>query len=291
MTSLLARTRGALATQGVRPRKRLGQTFLIDAGVRDRIVEAAAVGPEDAVVEVGAGTGVLTEALAERAAALLAIEVDPALCRALRQTLGERPGVSVVCADALAYDFAAGLRDHLRRDQAILVGNIPYAIASPLILHLLASAPRFSRLLLMVQREVAERLMAEPGTKSYGALTVLCRLRARIAGVLQVPRQAFFPRPRVDSTVIRLAPLPSTAPGPADPALFHRVVRGAFGQRRKMLRNALATALPERGRGAIEGALAATAIHPGRRGETLSVQDYLALADALAAAGGAPRAE
>lgn len=281
-TSLLARTRGALATQGIRPRKRLGQTFLIDAGVRDRIVEAAAIGFEDGVVEVGPGTGALTEALAERAAALLAIEVDPVLCRALRQNLGERPGVSIVCADALAYDFAAGVREHLRRDQAILVGNIPYAIASPLLLHLLASAPCFSRLLLMVQREVAERLMAEPATKPYGALTVLCHLRARIAGVLQVSRHAFFPRPRVDSAVIRLDPLPPTAPAPADPALFRRVVRGAFGQRRKTLRNALAAALPERGRAAVEGALVATSIDPGRRGETLSVQEYLALADALA---------
>lgn len=278
--SLLRETRRLLAEHGIRPKKRLGQSFLIDARIRDLIVKAAEVGPEDLVVEIGAGTGTLTLALAEAAGGVLALEIDPGLFRILEEKLRGKEGVTLFCGDALQFDFAAYLGDR----QAKVVANLPYSVATPLILRLLSMKGLFFSFLLMLQREVAQRLLALPGGKEYGALTVACRYQADVKLVAKVPKEAFYPRPKVSSTLVRLDPLPEPGLKLRDPSLFFQVVRAAFGKRRKMLRNALLQASIVSDREALEQAFSISGIDPRRRGETLSIEEFGRLSDALSLA-------
>lgn len=279
--SLLSRTRALLATRGLRPRASRGQHFLIDPRVRDAIVDASGVGPGSMVVEIGPGTGVLTEALLQRGAAVLAVELDRELAAALAEGLGSHPALSVQVADALRFDFAAELGDHPDRGRIRVVGNIPYYITTPLILRLLRYRGLFAALYLTVQREVAERITAGPCSKAYGALTLACQYWAEARGILAVPRAAFYPMPEVDSTLVRFDLLQMPRVSTASPAQLFGVIRAAFGQRRKTLRNALRNAgWPM---GALEAALAACSVSGERRGESLTLEEFARLSDALPA--------
>ncbi|MGH7412384.1 MAG: 16S rRNA (adenine(1518)-N(6)/adenine(1519)-N(6))-dimethyltransferase RsmA [Candidatus Methylomirabilis sp.] len=280
--SLGHETRRLLRHYGLVARKSLGQSFLIAPTVRDLILQAAELGPGDLVVEIGPGTGVLTEPLAERAGAVLAIERDPGFHRLLVEQIGNRPGLSLICGDALDFDYVTVLGDMLRADQrAKLVSNLPYSVATPLILQLIGLQRCFSSLLVMVQREVAQRLLAAPGQEGYSALTLRCRYEAEATAVAQVPRSAFYPRPAVDSTLIRLDLLSRPRVSVRRPDLLFRVVRAAFGQRRKTLRNALARSGILTDSTALEQALLEVNIDPKRRGETLDLQEFARLADQL----------
>jgi 16S rRNA (adenine1518-N6/adenine1519-N6)-dimethyltransferase len=278
-TSLLARTRALLAAHGLRPRRARGQHFLVDRGVRDRIVAAAGVAPGDTVVEIGPGTGILTEGLLAAGARVLALEVDAGLARLLPVALGAPPGLHVWVGDALRFDFERHLRDHPARGAIQVVANIPYYITSPLILRLLDLPALFSALVLTIQREVAERLTAAPGGKTYGALTLACQYRATPRSLLRIPRAAFFPVPAVESSLVRLELLPEPRLAAPPPDHLFAVIRSAFGARRKTLRNAL------RQGGwpgpAVEAALAASGIAGERRGETLSLEEFGQLSQAL----------
>jgi 16S rRNA (adenine1518-N6/adenine1519-N6)-dimethyltransferase len=285
--SLLAGTKALLAAHGLAPRKARGQHFLIDARVRDRIVEAAGVGPGSTVLEVGPGTGTLTEALLLAGASVLAVELDRGLARLLQERLGGHPGLTVWVDDALRLDLAARLGGHPDRGNIRVVANIPYYITTPLILRFLQHAELFRALVLTVQREVADRLTASPGGKAYGALTVACRYRADAQAVLRIPCGAFHPAPEVESRLVRLDLLPRPRIETADPGHLFHVVRAAFGQRRKTLRNALRQAGWPAAQ--VETALAAAAIAGSRRGETLSLEEFGGLAAALPA--GEPGAE
>lgn len=279
MASILAETRHLLLTHGLRPKRRLGQSFLVDRNILRKILAAANLEWEDRVLEIGAGVGTLTQALAEHCQRVLAVEVDPGLFSILQQVLGGRAQVTLVHGDALDLDFERLLGEDGRWK---VVANLPYSIATPLLTRLLNLSSRFSSLLLMVQAEVAERLMASPGNKTYGSLTVLAQYYADVRVVTRVAPAAFYPRPQVDSVVLKLDLLPTPRVAPKDAALFFRLVRAAFGHRRKTLANALMRSewitldRPE-----LQAVLLRAGIDPTRRGETLTVQEFQVLADEL----------
>lgn len=279
MPSLLSRTRALLASHGLRPKAARGQHFLVDPRVRDAIVAAAGVRPGSLVVEIGPGTGVLTEALLQRGASVLAVELDRELAAALSETLGHDPRLTVLVADALRFDFVKHLGAHRERGRIRVVANIPYYITSPLILRLLPCRELFEALYLTVQQEVAERITAHPGTKAYGALTLACQYHAEARPVLAIPRGTFYPIPEVDSTLVGFDLLDAPRVSVTDPVGLFGVIRAAFGQRRKTLRNALRQAgWPT---ATLEGALEACSIAGGRRGETLTLQEFARLSEAL----------
>jgi 16S rRNA (adenine1518-N6/adenine1519-N6)-dimethyltransferase len=265
-------TREALERLGVRPTRRLGQSFLVAPAVVRRIVGVADVRGKT-VVEIGPGLGALSDELAAAASELVLVEIDRRLSDRLRERYSGAPHVRVVNADALAVDFAALLDG---RDGAVAIGNLPYSVGTQILLRLLEARPHFARLVLMLQREVAQRIVASPGTKPYGTLSVWTALRGDARIAFRVSAGAFVPRPKVDSAVVTIALLREPRVAIADPRRFRDVVRGAFGQRRKTLRAALA-------RLAAASQIEAAGIDPGRRGETLSLDEFAAIANLLAA--------
>ena len=252
-----------------RPRKRFGQHFLTDRHYLRRVVDAIAPRPGDSMVEIGPGTGILTEELVSRVEHLHVIEIDRDLAAALR---GRFPAgkVSVHEGDALEFDFA-GLAAPLR-----VVGNLPYNVSTPLLFRIASIAERVRDCVFMLQKEVVDRMVAAPATPDYGRLSVMLQYRFAMALALRVPAGAFTPPPKVESAVVRMQPLGADRLRARDEALFARIVAGAFSQRRKTLRNAARDFVPE-------AAFAAAAIDPQRRGETLSVAEFVALADATSA--------
>ena len=254
-----------------RAKKRLGQHFLTDRHYLDRIVDAIAPRPGEAMLEIGPGPGALTERLARVVRPLHVVEVDRELAAALRERY---PADEVVVheADALEFDLAAlpaGLR---------VVGNLPYNISTPILFHVASYAPRIRDCVFMLQREVVERMVAAPGSADYGRLSVMLQYRFAMALQLRVPPGAFSPPPKVDSAVVRMVPLSAGRARARDEALFARIVMAAFTQRRKTLRNALRALVTQE-------AFALSGIDPGRRGETLSAAQFVAIADAVTPSG------
>lgn len=214
-----------------RPKRSLGQNFLVDENIQRRIVQEASVGPGDEVLEIGPGRGALTRHLLELEIRLVLVELDDALARDWKDRFQDDPRIRVIHGDILATDPATLSEDP---ERLTVVGNIPYNITAPLLFHLLRR-PRPRSALLMVQREVADRILAEPGGRQYGALTVGVRSVARVERVLQVPRTAFRPRPRVDSSVVRIVPFRPEALGREEEEGLRRLVRSCFQWRRKKL--------------------------------------------------------
>ncbi len=280
MSSLSPRT--LLDRLGLRPQKSLGQHFLAQPQQARRLVAALELAPEDVVVEVGPGLGALTHPLAEEAARLVALELDRRLAEFLAREFQSHPRVLILCQDVLTYDFTALAREVGRSLK--VVGNLPYQITSPLLFKLAAEKAAIERAVLMMQQEVAHRLMAAPGGRDYGILSVLLQYHFALESLFSLGPGNFYPPPRVTSTVVRLRPRPHE-PAAADPELLRRVVRLAFGQRRKTLANSLAAGAPELGLSAarVPGLLTALGIDPRRRPETVSVAEYVALANHLAA--------
>jgi len=280
-----AETRELLAREGLAPRKRLGQHFLVDRAVVARMVALAEVGPGDVVLEIGPGTGALTDVLAVRAARLYLVEYDRGLCGVLRRRFADNPAVQVIEGDALRID----LRRAIPERPVKVVASLPYNVSVPILFRLLEERRVFPDLTVMVQLEVAQRLLARAGTRAYGAPSLLFQLYAEVRGHFRVPSSAFYPRPQVASEVLRVTLAPDPRVPVDDPRLFAALVRAAFNQRRKMLRNALATLA---GPGALpvlawEEVFAATGIDGRARGETLDLAAFAALANAAARARGA----
>jgi 16S rRNA (adenine1518-N6/adenine1519-N6)-dimethyltransferase len=269
--------RALLSRHGLRAKKSWGQNFLVDPNVRRRIVAAAAPAAEDVVVEIGAGLGAITAGLAEAAGRVIAIERDPDLVPLLQAELAARENVTVSPTDALAYDFVAASREAGR--PLVVVGNLPYQITSPLLFAILDAGAAVARAVLMVQREVAERIVAPPGSKTYGRLSVMAQQQAAVEILFHVGAGAFHPPPAVTSTVLRATPRTAPLASVPDRALFAEVVRVAFGTRRKMLRRALAPAFGDE---QARAALARAGIADTRRAEELSVAELARLASALA---------
>ena len=224
-----------LRQHGLAPRRDLGQNFVVDANTVRKIARLAEVGPSDHVVEIGAGLGSLTLALAETGAAITAIEVDRGVAAALRTVVADLTNVKVVEDDAMRLDWTALLASSSRW---VLVANLPYNVATPLVCDLLDLVPAVQRMLVMVQREVAERLCAPAGADAYGAASVKVAYWATARIVATVPASVFVPRPKVESALADIRRLPSPAVDVPPEPLF-RLVRTAFGQRRKMLRRSL----------------------------------------------------
>lgn len=257
----------------IHPRKSLGQNFLTDPRYLRKIVEAAQVSDQDLVVEIGPGLGHLTRELAARARKLIVIELDDRLIPLLNGEFGSSANVEIVHADALQYDYGS------LPGTGKVVANLPYYISTPIIQRLITHRSRFSSLTLMLQREVAERIAAEPGGKEYGYLSVLVQYFAIPRLEFTVPAGAFTPRPKVDSAVLTLVMRERPEHIVADEDLFLRVVKAAFSQRRKTLRNSLSQL--GHPRELMDAVRAGTGIDPGRRAETLSVVEFGVLADFL----------
>ena len=275
MSGLLSRTDvGALLSDhGLAPRRQLGQNFVADPNTVRRIARLAGVGPGDHVLEIGAGLGSLTLALAETGAEVVAVEVDRGIVPVLREVVADAANVTVVEADALRADWDALLAS---APSWVLVANLPYNVATPLVCDLLDGVPAIARMLVMVQREVAERFCATPRSEAYGAVSVKVAYWAtsRVAGT--VPASVFVPRPNVESALAEIVRRPEPATDADREVLFH-LVRVAFGQRRKMLRRSLAAEVdPE--------VFAAAGIDPQRRPEELDVVEWGALTHAVARA-------
>jgi len=267
-----------LSRHRLRPSRALGQNFVADPNTVRRVARLAAAGPGDRVVEIGAGLGSLTLALAETGASVLAVEIDRHLVPALRSVV-EPAGVEVLEGDALALDWPAVLAERHAGPWA-LVANLPYNIATPLVIRLLEEVPAIARMLVMVQREVAERLAAPAGTEPYGAASVKVAYWATAAVVGRVPPTVFVPRPRVDSALVSIVrrPVPGVAGAVVGYERLFAVVRAGFAQRRKMLRRALEGVVSP-------AAFAAAGVAPTARAEELDLEAWARLAAATAAPG------
>ena len=251
-----------------RARKRFGQHFLHDRQVVARILTAFAPQPGDTLVEIGPGLGALTHPLLERVAHLHVVELDRDLAARLRADFPPTQ-LSVHEADALKFDFRALAVGRPLR----VIGNLPYNISTPLLFHLLEQGMAIGDMLFMLQKEVVDRMGAGPGSKDYGRLSVMLQWRCRVESLFDVPATAFTPPPRVDSSIVRLTPHARAPVVVHDPQALDRVVRAAFAQRRKTLRNNLKGLLSAE-------ALEALGIDPGRRAETLSLDEFARLANA-----------
>lgn len=270
MTHSRSHIHDLLGAGGLAPRRDLGQNFVADANTVRRIAALADVGPGDHVVEIGAGLGSLTLALAETGAEVVAVEVDRGIVPVLRDVVAHEPRVRVVEADATKADWASLLA---ASPTWTLVANLPYNVGTPLVCDLLDDVPSISSMLVMVQREVAERFAAGPGSKQYGAVSVKVAYWATARIVGHVPASVFVPRPNVESALVRIErrPPPTTPPGP----LFE-LVRRAFGQRRKMLRRSLADVVAA-DRFELAG------VSPEARPEQLGLDDWCRLTEATLA--------
>jgi 16S rRNA (adenine1518-N6/adenine1519-N6)-dimethyltransferase len=265
----------------IKPRKRLGQSFLMEENVIKRIAAIAQVTNNDIVVEIGAGIGVLTEDLAQTAAKLIAIEIDDQLVEVLKDKLLKYNNVQIYSGDILKFDFGAIARDGQQKIK--VVGNVPYNISSPVLFHLLSFRKIIDSFVLMLQKEVIQRLVALPGGKDYGVPSVILQMFASVEKVLDVPAGCFYPRPKVESSVMRGFFLERPLVELADEELFIRLVRDAFAQRRKMLVNNLKKSKLLEGFSDVylEVALDAAGIDGQRRGETLSVEEFGLLSNIL----------
>ena len=267
---------GLLKKYELAPLKKLGQNFLKDGHIVEKIAQAA-VEEGGAVLEVGPGLGVLTSALAERAAQVAAIELDGGMVRVLGETLAEYGNVRVLHQDILKTDLAAVGREIFGGKPFCVVGNLPYYITSKCLLHVMESGAPVERFTAMVQKEVADRLAAREGEKEYGALSASLAYYGRTEKLFGVSRGCFLPEPDVDSAVIQLRPQICF---PVERAAYARVVRGLFSMRRKTVLNNMKSALGLRGEQA-QAALAAAGISPAARAETLSPEDFARLAGSL----------
>jgi 16S rRNA (adenine1518-N6/adenine1519-N6)-dimethyltransferase len=269
--------KGYLRDYGRRPKKSLGQVFLIERAIQEKILELADLSPEDIVVEIGPGTGTLTRELLPRVKRLIALEIDPSLASFLQGSITSASNLNLLCTDALRFDYekaSVGLGTRLK-----VVGNLPYVISAPMMITFLEQRKAFSLLVLMLQKEVALRLTAEPGTKQYGSLSVLCRFHFDLRLERHVSRNCFYPVPKVDSAVIRFVPREPVPFPSGGEAFFRDLIRAAFSKRRKTLLNALRSSLhAEIPREGLRKTLLDCGIDPRRRPETLYPEEYAQLA-------------
>jgi 16S rRNA (adenine1518-N6/adenine1519-N6)-dimethyltransferase len=273
VTSLFHQAKLALRELETYPHKKFGQNFLVDSTVVSRMVQAVDIHPTDVVLEIGPGLGVLSELLAGVAGRLYLVEVDTVLADRLRTRFAQQDTVHIVTADFLELDIASTFSETPIR----VVASLPYNVATPILFRLLEHRRQFPTATVMLQKEVAERLSAKAGTKEYGALSVMIQLYATVTKVVTVQPGSFFPAPRVQSQIVNLAFQDSPRVAVREAPVFRRVVKAAFGQRRKTLRNALKAV----GYSDLEALSVRSGIDFQRRGETLSLAEFATLANLL----------
>jgi 16S rRNA (adenine1518-N6/adenine1519-N6)-dimethyltransferase len=263
----------------VKPDKRLGQSFLEDKNIINKIVSLSDIRNDETIVEIGAGLGLMTNFLSEKSRKIIALEIDPRLVGVLKEELKGRSNVEVVHADVLEYDFSAAFSNdppkHLK-----VIGNIPYNISSQILFRLINFRQYIGLMVLMFQKEVADRIMAQPGTKEYGILSVIVSMYAGVSREMNIPSSCFYPRPKVVSSLLKVIIREKALVDLVDHDFFLRVVKTAFSKRRKTLINNLKSAdwLTDKD---VEMALKSANIDGQRRGETLSVIEFGVLSQAL----------
>lgn len=283
--------RSLFSRRGISPRHRLGQNFLIDLNIHELIVETAEVGPGDLVLEVGPGAGALTSLMAARGAAAIAVELDPAMARLTAEAVSAYPAVQVLQIDALASKNTLNpvLVDAVRKSLTAtpkpvfkLVANLPYNVATPIIANLLVDPVLCPDLIVVtIQRELADRMMATPSSPAYGALSVLVQALAECTMVRVLPPSVFWPRPKVESAVVMIRPDPARRAG-VDVSSFHKIARQVFLHRRKSLRHVLAAMWSDRWTKAeVDAWLGSLGLQGQTRAEALNVDQFRMLAEAL----------
>ena len=262
-------------------KKKFGQNFITDSNLLQKIVDAGDVGPDDVVIEVGPGAATLTKALAQRAKAVIAIEIDRDLVPVIEETMTGFDNFYLVQGNALQIDLDAIIQEKLGAPHRCkVIANLPYYITTPLVMYFLEQGFSIDRIVIMVQKEVAERFTAQPGKKEYGAITVSLHYYGNVRYAFTVPRHMFIPQPDVDSAVVDIQPWTQKPLQADNEQLFHQVVKAAFGQRRKTLNNALKTLNMDNT--LMQQALQEVEIDGTRRGETLSVDEFVAFSNAIA---------
>lgn len=272
--------RELLAKYGFHFSKSKGQNFLTQRWVPERIVRASGIDKTCGVIEIGPGFGPLTQELCQKAGKVVAIELDQTLRPVLQETVGEFSNLEILFADALKTDLPAMVADEFSGLRPVACANLPYYITSPVLTKLLESRC-FSLITVMVQREVAQRICAAPGSGDYSAFTVLCNYHAQPELLFDVPASCFFPQPKVTSAVVCLKVRTEPPAELLDEHTFFRTVRAAFAQRRKTLLNALSSGFSELGKSELAETLHTCSISPMVRGETLDIPSFAALSNAL----------
>jgi 16S rRNA (adenine1518-N6/adenine1519-N6)-dimethyltransferase len=263
-----------LARHGFQFSRSLGQNFLIDENILQKIIKGAAIFPEDRVLEIGPGVGTLTTALAIKAERVVAVEIDRSLLPILQETLEGFSNVEVIHGDILKLNLDDLIEDRFGRQPFKVVANLPYYITTPIIMRFLEEEHPYASITVMVQKEVAERLAAQPGSKEYGALSVAVQFYTRPQILCKVPASVFLPPPRVDSMVVTLEKRSKPAVDVASRSCFFQVVKAVFAQRRKTLLNTLTAAgMTSMDKTALSQMLIALNIDPKRRGETLTLKE------------------
>jgi 16S rRNA (adenine1518-N6/adenine1519-N6)-dimethyltransferase len=278
------RTKEILDQYGFSFKKSLGQNFLIDTNILRKIVDAAEISDETGAIEIGPGIGALTEQLARRAKKVVAFEIDKRLLPILADTLSPYDNVRIIHQDVLKADIHQVIADEFTNVADIMVvANLPYYVTTPIIMKLLTDRLPIRGMVVMLQKEVADRLAAKPGTKDYGSLSIAVQYYTEAEVVMTVPRTVFIPQPNVDSAVIRLIKRKQPPVSVTDEAFFFQVVRASFAQRRKTILNNLVNNLPngKAMKEQIEISLANASIDPRRRGETLTMEEFAALSNIL----------
>ena len=270
--------RGIQEKFGFTFKKGLGQNFLTSMDILEKIVDAAEI--ESGVIEIGPGFGVLTYELAQNSDKVVSIEIDERLVEVLDYTLSEFDNVKIINEDVLKLDMTALINKEFNGEKVSVAANLPYYITTPIITALLEQKLPINNIVVMVQKEVAMRMAAKPGTKDYGAITVLCQYFTKPSIVAAVPASLFVPPPKVDSAVLKLEVLDEPSVSVKNEKMFFRVVKAAFSQRRKTLLNCLAAACPEP-KDKLSDILEEIGITPTRRGETLSLQEFACISDAF----------
>ncbi len=270
---------------GLQLSKSLGQNFITDRNILEKIIEGAGVEDGDLVIEIGPGIGVLTAELAERASFVTAVEIDGRLIPILKETLSEYDNIRIVNQDILKTDLGRIIEESRQEGRFTgkvhIIGNLPYYITTPIIMKLLEEQIPADSITVMMQKEVADRIRSAPGSKTYGAISVAVQYYCRVTKVTDVPKESFVPRPKVESTVLNLEPLDAKAIELKDEKVFMRCIKAGFAQRRKTLLNSLASA-GGMDKDKVKRILAAAGIDPGRRAETLTVEEFGRIANETA---------
>ncbi|MBD2848322.1 16S rRNA (adenine(1518)-N(6)/adenine(1519)-N(6))-dimethyltransferase RsmA [Paenibacillus sp. IB182496] len=281
-----ARTRAIIARHGFAFKKSLGQNFLIDRNILRTIVAAAELDKAKGALEIGPGIGALTQELAKSAGKVTAVEIDQRLLPILEEVMSEEPHVTLVHGDVLKLDLRALIAREFEGTSGLsVVANLPYYVTTPILMKLLEERLPLQHIVVMIQKEVAQRMTASPGSKAYGSLSVAVQYYTEARLVCTVPHTVFIPQPNVDSAVIKLTVRPEPPVAVTDEGFFFRVVQASFAQRRKTLLNNLLSFAGKDRREALIQLLDAVAIEPSRRAETLSLAEFARLADAILAQG------
>lgn len=269
---------------GFRLTKSLGQNFLTDKNIIDNIIEASNIGENDLVIEIGPGIGVITKEAAAKASSVIAVEIDKNLIPILQETLADETNVKIINRDILKTDLTAVIEEEKKNfpqmESVRIIGNLPYYITTPIIMKLLEDGVPADSITVMMQKEVADRIKAAPGNKERGALSVAVQYYCQVVKVTDVPKEVFVPAPKVDSTVLRLDIRKEKPVELKDDKLFFKAVKSGFAQRRKTLLNSLASGTGL-GKDKIGQILEEAGIDPGRRAETLDIDEFAKIANGM----------